>query len=209
MNIPNWEKAIKTVKNTLSENPDLIAKANALGQKYQNQRGLMIVDCVASRQRRYDSYVVPKLIPLYVSKAEDLSIQSLAKKAPSWMPLRDGEARTMKQVAQVLLKYGENSSVTDENKLCTKWASDELAHNEILEIKGIGPALLQYLRMLSGANTLKVDVRIIEELRKLALPVEWFTSDGLLKLCADLAREAGCTMVELDQVLWHTNSTRT
>ena len=203
MNIPNWNQAIISVQKILAENPDLIKKAKALGKKYQDKRGLMIVDCVSSRQRKYDSYVLTKLLPLYVDQAADLSISTLAKKAPSWMPLRDGEAKTMKEAAQVLMKYGENNSVNDENQLCLQWALDFSAHDEILDIKGIGPALLQYLRMLSGANTLKVDVRIIQELKKLSLPVEWFTVDGLHKLCSDLATEAHCTMVELDQVLWH------
>ena len=208
MEIPNWEQAIQSVKKTLAENPDLVAKANILRQKYQDQRGLMIVDCVASRQRRYDTYVVPKLIPLYISAAVDLSMRALANKAPTWLPLRDGGARTMEQVAQVILKYGKNRSIQDENQICYQWANDDLAYAEILNIKGIGPALLQYLRMLSGASTLKVDVRVIEELRRMELPVDWFSADGILKLCEDLAIDAGCTLVELDQILWHTSGRR-
>lgn len=205
MEIPNWECAVHSVKRTIVENPALVARANQLINNYRDKRGLMIVDCVASRQRRYDSYVVPVLLPQYISAAVDLSIHALSNKAPSWLPLREGEAKTMEQVAQALIKYGKDHSIKDENQICLQWANDSGEYVKLLEIKGIGPALLQYLRMLSGANTLKVDVRITEELEKLNLPVSWFTADGLLELCTDLAKDAGCSLVELDQVLWHTN----
>ena len=204
MEIPNWPKVVQTVQLTLKRNSDLIEVVNQLPQKYQDRRGLMIVDCVTSRQRKYDEYVVKKLLPLYESKAKDLSVKALSERAPDWMPLRDGEAQTMKLVAKKLLKYGEGKS-KDENTICKLWAEDSSAHADVLDIKGIGPALLQYLRMLSGANTLKVDVRIIDELQKMGVPVDWFTTDGLLRLCENLAADAGCTLVELDQVLWHAN----
>jgi hypothetical protein len=77
-----------------------------------------------------------------------------------------------------------------------------------LDIKGIGPALLQYLRMRSGADSVKIDVRVMEELKNLRLPVEWFSSDGLLQICTELAKEASCSLVELDQVLWHLQDSR-
>lgn len=205
MHIPNWDSAVLSVKQTLEKNPELISKANKLGKIYEDQRGLMVVDCVASRQRRYASYVVPVLLPQYSSAAVDLSIHSLANKAPNWLPLREGEAKTMVQVAQALIKYGKHNSIEDENQICLQWANDGDEYVKLLEIKGIGPALLQYLRMLSGANTLKVDVRIIEELEKLNLPVSWFTTDGLLELCSALAKDSSCSLVELDQVLWHIN----
>ncbi len=32
------------------------------------------------------------------------------------------------------------------------------------------------------------------------LPVDEFSADGILKLCEDLAKAAGCTLGELDQI---------
>lgn len=205
LDIPNWDRAVSGVKKSIKDNPDLIGKAKSLGLMYKDERGLMIVDCVASRQRRYESYVVPKILPAYKNKAKDLSLIALASKAPKWLPLRTGEAETMQKVAKLLVAYGKKYEIEDENEICRKWADDVFAHEKMLEIKGIGPALLQYLRMLSGANSLKVDVRIMEELEKLGLPILWFSADGILKLCENLAKEAGCSLIELDQLLWHSN----
>ena len=162
-----------------------------------------MVDVVASRQRRYDTYVVPKILPLYESKAKNLSLLSLSLKSPKWLPLRDGEADTMKLLAKALIDFGKSKKLSDEEDIVKEWAEDEDASQEVLDIKGIGPALLQYLRMRSGADSLKVDVRVIEELSKIGLPAHWFTTDGLLELCKEIAEEAKCSLLELDQVLWH------
>lgn len=203
MRVPNCGDAAKEIKRALKENPSLKEKALEYGNVYAGQRGLMVVDVVASRQRRYETYVVPKILPLYQLKARDLSLLSLSIKSPRWLPLRDGEADTMKLLAKTLLSYGKSLGFMDDETIVRRWAGDEVAFQEVLAIKGIGPALLQYLRMRSGADSLKVDVRVVEELKKLGLPVHWFTPEGLLELCKEIAAEANCTLLELDQVLWH------
>ena len=208
MNIPNWDDAVSAVRDCLRRNPNISLKAREYGNIYRNKRGLMVVDVVASRQRKYDTYVVPKLLPLYESKANGLSLLSLSSKAPKWLPLREGEADTMKLLAKTILNYGKSKSLNGEEEIVKKWAEDETAFQEVLDIKGIGPALLQYLRMRSGADSLKVDVRVIEGLRELGIPAHWFTSDGLLELCKEIAAEAKCSLLELDQVLWHQNAVK-
>jgi hypothetical protein len=162
----------------------------------------MVVDVVASRQRKYEEYVKPKLLPTYVERAKDLSLASLADKAPTWMKLRVGEALVMKQVAQQIIKYSKNISGTGEDELCKAWAEDKAYSSQVLEIKGIGPALYQYLRMLCGADSLKSDLRVKRGLQKLGLPIHWFSDEGVLELCMVLANEIGCTLVELDQCLY-------
>ena len=162
----------------------------------------MVVDVVASRQRKYEEYVKPKLLPTYVDRAKDLSLASLAEKAPTWMKLRVGEALVMKQVAQQIINYSKNISESGEDGLCKAWAEDKAYSSRVLEIKGIGPALYQYLRMLCGADSLKSDLRVKRGLQKLGLPIQWFTDEGVLELCSVLANEAGCTLVELDQCLF-------
>ena len=206
MNIPNWNEAVSAVRECLRENPNLSRKAKEYGNIYRGKRGLMVVDVVASRQRRYDTYVVPKILPLYESKARNLSLLSLSLKSPKWLPLRDGEADTMKSLAKALIDFGKSKKLTDEEEIVKEWAEDEDAHQVALDIKGIGPALLQYLRMRSGADSLKGDVRVIEGLKGFGIPVHWFTAAGLLECCRDIAKESKCSLLELDQVLWHLDS---
>ncbi len=202
MEIPGKEKAINEIRKVLDNYPDVKIAARQLPRLYIGQRGLMVVDVVASRQRKYEEYVKPKLLPTYVERAEDLSLASLADKAPTWMKLRVGEALVMKQVAQHIVEYSKSISGTGEDELCRAWAEDKAYSSQVLEIKGIGPALYQYLRMLCGADSLKSDLRVKRGLQKLGLPIHWFSDEGVLELCMVLANEIGCTLVELDQCLY-------
>ena len=201
MEIPGKDKAIQEIRKVLDNYPDVKIAARQLPRLYTGQRGLMVVDVVASRQRKYEEYVKPKLLPTYVDRAKDLSLASLADKAPNWMKLRVGEALVMKQVAQII-DYSKKISESGEDGLCKAWAEDNAYSSQVLEIKGIGPALYQYLRMLCGADSLKSDLRVKRGLQKLGLPIQWFTDEGVLELCMVLANEAGCTLVELDQCLY-------
>ena len=202
MEIPGKDKAIKEIRKVLDNYPDVKIAARQLPRLYTGQRGLMVVDVVASRQRKYEEYVKPKLLPTYVDRAKDLSLASLADKAPTWMKLRVGEALVMKQVAQQIIDYSKNISESGEDGLCKAWAEDNAYSSQVLEIKGIGPALYQYLRMLCGADSLKSDLRVKRGLKTLGLPVEWFTDEGVLVLCEMLAEEVQCTLIELDQCLY-------
>ncbi len=202
MIIPGIEEAKSEIKRVLETYPEVKTAAERLPKAYVGKRGLMVVDVVASRQRKYNEYVKPKLLPTYVAEASDLSLSTLAQKAPTWMKLRDGEALVMKKVAGQIIGYLKISQASNEDDLCKMWADDKLASSKVLEIKGIGPALYQYLRMLCGADSLKSDLRVKRGLKKLGLPVEWFTDDGVLALCELLAEEVQCTLVELDQCLY-------
>lgn len=203
LEIENWNSALSLLRRTIAEHPELKERANELPILYRDKRGLMVVDVVASRQRRYESYVVPKLLPQYEMKAKDLSLKALAETSPIWLPLKDQEAQTMSEVAKRILDFGERCNIADENEMANSWAKDQQAVEDMKNVFGIGPALLEYMRMLCGADSLKVDVRVIKGLRVLGLPTDLFTADGVLTLAVQLSREIPCSLVELDQCLWH------
>jgi hypothetical protein len=201
--IANWETAIRTIRTGLEDNPDIRSKAGSLAETYVGKRGLMVVDVVGSMRRKYKEYVVPKLLPSYVEKAKDLSLATLANTPPVWMKLKTGEAGVMTLVARGLISHGKANGLISEDEICNHWAASGNYGSQIIDIKGIGPALHEYLRMLCGADTLKVDVRVINGLKGLGINADLFTADGLLEVCKALAADIGCTLIELDQILWH------
>lgn len=203
MNIPGFDQAVVVLRTTLADHPELKLKAANLGKMYEGRRGLMVVDVVASRQRRYETYVVPKLLPLYESQATDISLEALAATAPTWLPIKTEEPETMREVARRLLEFGLERSLKSDDEICLAWANDPNAVIEMREVFGIGPALLEYLRMLCGADSLKVDVRVIDGLSHLGIETDWFTSDGILALSKELSSTIPCSLLELDQCLWH------
>jgi hypothetical protein len=201
--LDNWDKAVSTIRAGLEANPEIRSKAGTLAGAYVGKRGLMVVDVVGSMRRKYKEYVVPKLLPSYVEKAADLSLATLASTPPVWMKLKTGEAGVMTLVARGLIAHGKANGLVSEDEICNHWAASGNYGSEIIDIKGIGPALHEYLRMLCGADTLKVDVRVINGLKGLGINADLFTADGLLEVCKALAADIGCTLIELDQILWH------
>ena len=201
--LANWDKAVNTIRTGLEDNPDIRLKAGTLSGTYVGKRGLMVVDVVGSMRRKYKEYVVPKLLPSYVEKAKDLSLVTLANTPPVWMKLKTGEAGVMSLVARELIAHGKRNGLSSEEDICKHWATAGNYGPEVIDIKGIGPALHEYLRMHCGADTLKVDVRVINGLVSLGINANLFTSDGLLEVCEAIAKDVGCSLTELDQILWH------
>jgi len=63
LKIQNFDSALTQLRKTFAEHPEIVQRARELSSLYTDKRGLTVVDVVASRQRRYESYVVPKLLP--------------------------------------------------------------------------------------------------------------------------------------------------
>jgi hypothetical protein len=208
--LKNLEVVCSEISKRQELRPDSKQRAKVLGTKYKGSRGTMIVDVIGSRQRRYKSYVQPKIIKPY-SEQRDGSLQDLAGNPPTFLKLREYEVPGMSEVAQALLDYGHANGLMNEEEICLSWANLPSIHDgagaheavqTVLDVKGIGPALLEYLRMLCGANTLKVDVRVIKSLSEAGVPVQMFRDSGIYEVCRAIAHELELTMVELDSLLW-------
>ena len=208
--LENLDQVCAAISARQQTRPDFRQRAKSVGTAYSGARGTMIVDVIGSRQRRYESYVKPKIIQPY-SEQRDGSLKDLAANPPTFLRLREYEVPGMSDVAQVLLDYGQGLGITDEEVICLSWAALPSIHDEhgphdavqaVLDVKGIGPALLEYLRMLSGANTIKVDVRVIKSLAEAGVPVHLFKDAGIYEVCRQVANKLGLNLVELDSLLW-------
>src|SRR5436190_2198402 len=91
-------------------------QASEYSRKYQAQRGSMIVDVVASRQRTYDTRV-QRIIEAWHSSTADQSVDFLASNRPHDrnLGLRTGEADTMVAVAQGLRRYAADQGLRMRN----------------------------------------------------------------------------------------------
>lgn len=194
--------------------PEFELKAQQFGDVYRDRRGAMVVDVVASRQRNYLKVVVPRIVNVFEA-AQAPTLLSLAQNPPDYLKLRTGEVQTMVNVAIELLEFGEHANLKDENEICYNWAmlsssfeSEEpnIENLAIAEISGIGPALLEYLRMRSGGNSLKVDVRVKNSLKAIGVPVDYLSDSGVYAVCQTISTELGISMLELDQILWRFTS---
>ena len=68
-------------------------------------------------------------------------------------------------------------------------------------VKGMGPALFAYLRMRSGADALKPDLRVRDGLNELGFVVPR-DEHAILVVTHAAADELGLPLLVLDQLLW-------
>ncbi len=216
--IPGWAHALDLLRADLAVHGDRATQdAHALGTFFQGRRGAMVVEVVASRQRRYDTRVLA-IVKEFERQHPDPTLSTLAEQGPGdGLGLRPGEADTMRTVAQRLLDYCEKTGL-DEDEGCRAWAEGASAFEYASSVEpvvgtvpGIGPALFAYLRMRSGADALKPDVRVSTYLGHgpggYGLPVPTgYDPNGLLLLANALAEAAHIRPLVLDQLLWRKGS---
>jgi hypothetical protein len=200
--LPTWNSAVEKLSARVSS-PQIKAKVQDIQSMYRGSRGPMVIDVVASRRRRYETHVAGRIIPVYKENAQDFSLKTLAQHGPVGVTLWSGEALTIIQLAEFLLGFAEDQ---DDERTVASFSSQS-AYPEVrakaIEIRGIGPVLYEYLRLLSGADTLKADSRVREALGSMGIPEENFSDEGILNICIALAADCDSSLVGLDQALWN------
>jgi hypothetical protein len=108
-----------------------------------------------------------------------------------------------------LLRFGQERGLDDE-QAARNWARAtdglEFAHESdpyVGCVKGIGFALMGYLRLLCGADSIKVDGRVVTRLQELGFDLgdPPRPRRGLM-ICVLAAQQIDIRLGELDQLLW-------
>lgn len=206
---PSWAAAIEALATLAAPSATDQAEvdAAALQSRYVGARGLMVVDAVLSSQRKYDSRVLA-LIESIKSRTSDYSLESAATDMPlDGLPLRRYEEATIRGVAQGLRQRAKNSRL-DDDLTVQKWAKEvepirfAPKLDQDVCVKGIALALYAYLRMLSGADAIKPDGRVIGGLCRLGFRLRQDDSVGALLIAEAAAEEVNLSRIHLDQLLW-------
>jgi hypothetical protein len=206
---PEWDGAVSRLRELVMARGES-ARAAAIdhGQMYSGRRGAMVVDVVASRQRRYVSRVLP-MVTRWADSVPEPSLVCLATEPlrARELGLQATEPLTMQTVAANLLQLAEDLGKSEE-EACTTWAVSVqgLEHAPKLDpvvggVSGIGPALFGYMRMRCGADALKPDIRVATALRELGFFVPG-DEHSILVVARAAAAEAGLDLLVLDQLLW-------
>jgi hypothetical protein len=205
--LPGWHDATQNLRERYRVHGAAAQdRAGAYAERYQHRRAAMVFDVVLSRQRRYTR--VEKLADQFAATKQGRSLAALAHHGPgAGYPLRAGEATTMQAVANGLLRYCRTQGLEEEVGV-RRWADDAgpFEHAPRLEpfvgaTPGIGPALFAYLRMRSGADALKPDLRVHSALHSLGYPVPR-DQHAILLVAQGAAAELGIGLLVLDQLLW-------
>ena len=200
----------------LTNSPVPLAFAKQLAatyaSRYNNRRGAMVVDVVASAARNYDR-VEQTIVPGFERFTHNKpTLEALAKTDPAQLKtlgLRANEPNTMIEVAKGLIQFGSERSITGDDAICRAWGeyAEQWRRTPKLDpyvgVKGIGIALYAYLRMRSGADAIKPDVWIARLLQQYGATIR-NPKDALeVMQCAEqVALAAKISRLTLDQMLW-------
>jgi hypothetical protein len=210
----SWGSAIANLREVWKQGGAVATlAAEQYADVYASRRATMVFDCVMSRQRPYDNVVVP-LVSIFEDTEQAASLATLAERGPGVgtparkYPLKKSEAATIQQVAAGLHRYCQERGL-DEEEGIKRWAGEagtfELSPKEepyVGSVNGIGIATFAYLRMRSGADAIKVDVWVKEQLGALLFPLGDGSDRAILCVAGAAAAELGVTRLQLDQLLW-------
>lgn len=212
---PWWDGAADTLRKFANDHGDRAeAEARTYASVYTAKRGAMVVDVVASRQRTYQTRV-KAIVAKWEGSNQEHSINWLAEHplVAAQYGLSEDEAVTIHNVANNLRAFTASQGLRGpggEDAACGIWASGcgELEHAPRLDpvvgcVKGVGIALFAYMRMRSGADAIKPDVRVKKSLRSLGFVVPE-DDHAVLVLAKAAATEIGVSRLVLDQLLWRT-----
>ena len=203
-----WQDAVEELRELWRRIGDVAQqRAVQYGMVYEGRRGAMVVDVIASRQRKYRSRVLP-LVARWEEHVEESTLRGLAAWSDTGaLGLRSGEAETMSTTACGLLRFANEHGLSEDDA-CRAWATsvDALEHAYMLDpyvgsVRGVGLALFSYLRMRCGADALKPDVRVYQALNALGFNAP-NNPDAILVIAKGAAAEIGAGILVLDQLLW-------
>jgi hypothetical protein len=208
-NRPQWPTAMEQLRQLYARGGAAAqGKAARYGQTYADQRGAMVVDVVASRQRNYLAKV-HGIVSGWLEEAREPTLAWLAANRPdrARLGLMASEPETMRQVAENLVAFAQSRGL-DEERGCYLWAQevDGLEHAHGLDpvvgaVSGIGPALFALMRMHCGGNAIKPDTRVRRELGRLGFEVP-AGEHAILVVAEAAAADLGVDVLVLDQLLW-------
>lgn len=202
---PEFQSKILVLKNYI----DSIHVSLEAEETYAGKRGAMVVDVVASRQRKYSTRVL-KIVREWSASVPFPTLKELAANPldKELFGLREAESATITNVARGLLEFGIDFGIEDEDLICSGWAKvvEEFRFAPKLDpyvgsVDGMGIALFAYLRKLSGTDAIKPDLRVRQRLQSLGFEVP-DGSQGLMMLCEILADELNIPRSSFDSYLW-------
>jgi hypothetical protein len=212
---PEWSAAVGRLRQLYAQGGATARdRAARYGQEYAGQRGAMVVDVVASRQRNYLSKV-RRIVDRWREEAEEPTLAWLGANPPdrAHLGLMAAEPETMRQVAENLVAFARSRGL-DEEEGCYLWAKEveglEHAHGldpVVGSVSGIGPALFALMRMHCGSNAIKPDLRVRRELRRLGFVVPG-GEHAILVVAKAAAADLGVDLLVLDQLLWWAEARR-
>lgn len=179
---------------------------------------LCLIDAILSINRNYKNFVLPRVEQFkkeynYITKLNQLLdlIQSMTKSEFAKNILKYNDIRRVYLLIELIQKLQKIINETGKNEkeilAVRKWMIKNGVYGyKNLNVKGIGIATYQYLRMLLGIDTVKPDVhikRFLEKILNRKLKEEY-----CIKLLESIAKKMNIPSISLDHAIWKKSSSK-
>jgi hypothetical protein len=129
---------------------------------------LILIDAVLSMNRKYDSFVVPRIEIIKKSGIKTLegALQTIEKEGVSgfckiWNYNHPERVEILKRLINKYLLVKKELKIDDDLTALKEWGRKSTVENyEDFNVKGIGFVTYQYLRLMCGADTTKPDIHL-------------------------------------------------
>jgi hypothetical protein len=179
---------------------------------WRRSAALRVIDCVLSLNRRYDSFVVPRLDGFERTHSSVRTVPELKDLIAGYPSASaflascldyndDSRSATLAKVVEWLAGVAGGGNCDEQMSNLERWAREASPGDHLkVGIGGFGLGAFQYLRMLFGANTTKPDIHIQ---RYVAACIGHRVSDTqALALLEAAARQVGVSLRDLDTTVW-------
>jgi hypothetical protein len=175
---------------------------------------LILVDAVLSMNRKYDSFVVPRveLIRKRGIKTLEEALKTIEGEGINgfckiWNYNHPERVEILKRLINRYLQVKKDLKIDDDLTALKEWGRRSTVRDyKDLNVKGIGFVTYQYLRLMCGADTTKPDIhlkRAVKEGTGENLPLE-----EVVQVVEETSKKLGIKARQLDYALWRYYSKR-
>ena len=172
-----------------------------------NHMGATISDAILQAGTKYETVVRPRIegiLEIYAEAATTSAFWQLLKEKGPKTVLRWNDDEKPNRVVE-FTKYLLEEGIETEKEL-GEWISSESNKTRLLQLRGIGPKTIDYIKILAGLQTVAVDQHLYALLREAGIEAASYEeARDILNHTADIM---GTERVLLDHSIWQYMSNR-
>ena len=169
---------------------------------------LILVDVVLSMNRRYNSFVIPRVVLIKKSGIktfekilETIDNQGIEGFCKLWNYKHPERVEILKRLVNKYMQIKKELKITDDLLVLKEWAKQSnIVDYPKFGVKGIGFVTYQYLRLMCGADTTKPDVHLKRAVKEGT--GKKLTEVKIVQIVEETAKGLNIKARQLDYALW-------
>lgn len=170
---------------------------------------LILVDAVLSMNRKYDSFVVPRVelirksgIRTLEQASQIIENEGIKGFCKIWNYNHPERVEILKRLINKCLEIKKGLKINDGLMALQIWARQSTVRDyKKFNVKGFGFTTFQYLRLMCGADTTKPDIHLKRAVKDGT--GENLNLEEVVQIVEETARRLNVKARQLDYALWH------